>query len=223
MIPFWTAVQGRIKEVKGGWADPPSDESDDTHQLEGHPPINYPDTLHRIFLTSTDLAAGGSDDMSYDHGSKLAFTIELRDQGRYGFLLPENQVSFLNCCFHQKPVYASNAEIRISSKKQTFLYPILCWPWAPFFVRFSDRTKKDFATETPTKKCPRCLYLYPNQYLGAQGFDHRLNFIIAIFLDSTKLWRNLCRYGRYCATCHGHLLDIYRNALYPRIKDKKKF
>merc|ERR1712135_228491 len=38
------------------------------------------------------LAAGGSDDMSYDHGSKLAFTIELRDQGRYGFLLPENQI-----------------------------------------------------------------------------------------------------------------------------------
>jgi len=39
------------------------------------------------------LAAGGSDDMSKDHGVDLAFTIELRDTGRYGFLLPENQIS----------------------------------------------------------------------------------------------------------------------------------
>ena len=39
------------------------------------------------------LAAGGSDDMSKDHGVDLAFTIELRDEGRYGFLLPENQIA----------------------------------------------------------------------------------------------------------------------------------
>ena len=39
-----------------------------------------------------DLAAGGSDDMSKDHGVNISYTIELRDLGRYGFLLPENQV-----------------------------------------------------------------------------------------------------------------------------------
>lgn len=38
------------------------------------------------------LAAGGSDDMSKDHGVDLSFTIELRDTGRYGFILPESQI-----------------------------------------------------------------------------------------------------------------------------------
>lgn len=36
-----------------------------------------------------DLAPGGSDDWIYDLGTKYSFTIELRDTGRYGFLLPE--------------------------------------------------------------------------------------------------------------------------------------
>ncbi|XP_004577530.2 carboxypeptidase B2 [Ochotona princeps] len=35
------------------------------------------------------LAPGGSDDWIYDLGTKYSFTIELRDTGRYGFLLPE--------------------------------------------------------------------------------------------------------------------------------------
>lgn len=39
------------------------------------------------------LAAGGSDDFAYDSGAKLSFTIELRDQGRYGFALPESQIA----------------------------------------------------------------------------------------------------------------------------------
>jgi len=39
------------------------------------------------------LAAGGSDDMAKDHGVDLVFTIELRDLGTYGFLLPENQIN----------------------------------------------------------------------------------------------------------------------------------
>uniref|UniRef100_A0A3Q1EQQ4 Carboxypeptidase B n=1 Tax=Acanthochromis polyacanthus TaxID=80966 RepID=A0A3Q1EQQ4_9TELE len=38
------------------------------------------------------LAAGGSDDWSYDLGVKYSFTFELRDTGRYGFLLPESQI-----------------------------------------------------------------------------------------------------------------------------------
>ncbi|XP_038618142.1 carboxypeptidase B2 [Tachyglossus aculeatus] len=35
------------------------------------------------------LAPGGSDDWAYDAGIKYSFTIELRDTGRYGFLLPQ--------------------------------------------------------------------------------------------------------------------------------------
>lgn len=43
------------------------------------------------FLIS-DLAAGGSDDWAYDQGIKYSFTLELRDTGTYGFLLPESQI-----------------------------------------------------------------------------------------------------------------------------------
>ncbi|VTJ89115.1 Hypothetical predicted protein [Marmota monax] len=42
--------------------------------------------------TTIYLAAGGSDDWAYDQGIKYAFTFELRDQGRHGFLLPESQI-----------------------------------------------------------------------------------------------------------------------------------
>uniref|UniRef100_A0AAY4E887 Peptidase M14 domain-containing protein n=2 Tax=Denticeps clupeoides TaxID=299321 RepID=A0AAY4E887_9TELE len=38
------------------------------------------------------LAAGGSDDWAYDLGVKYSYTFELRDTGRYGFLLPESQI-----------------------------------------------------------------------------------------------------------------------------------
>ncbi|XP_017821251.2 carboxypeptidase B [Callithrix jacchus] len=37
-------------------------------------------------------AAGGSDDWAYDQGIRYSFTFELRDRGRYGFLLPESQI-----------------------------------------------------------------------------------------------------------------------------------
>ncbi|KAL1006264.1 hypothetical protein UPYG_G00069910 [Umbra pygmaea] len=37
-------------------------------------------------------AAGGSDDWAYDLGVKYSYTFELRDTGRYGFLLPETQI-----------------------------------------------------------------------------------------------------------------------------------
>ncbi|XP_054061633.1 carboxypeptidase B [Rissa tridactyla] len=37
-------------------------------------------------------AAGGSDDWAYDEGIKYSFTFELRDTGRYGFVLPESQI-----------------------------------------------------------------------------------------------------------------------------------
>ncbi|XP_044305343.1 carboxypeptidase A2-like [Varanus komodoensis] len=37
-------------------------------------------------------ASGGSIDWSYDHGIKYSFAFELRDTGRYGFLLPAAQI-----------------------------------------------------------------------------------------------------------------------------------
>ncbi|XP_072329978.1 carboxypeptidase B-like [Scyliorhinus torazame] len=37
-------------------------------------------------------SAGGSDDWAYDLGIKYSFTFELRDTGKYGFLLPESQI-----------------------------------------------------------------------------------------------------------------------------------
>uniref|UniRef100_A0A671Q8G7 Carboxypeptidase B n=2 Tax=Sinocyclocheilus anshuiensis TaxID=1608454 RepID=A0A671Q8G7_9TELE len=42
--------------------------------------------------TTIYLAAGGSDDWAYDLGVKYSYTFELRDEGRYGFLLPESQI-----------------------------------------------------------------------------------------------------------------------------------
>ena len=42
-----------------------------------------------LYFLSVDLAPGGSDDWIYDLGIKYSFTIELRDKGKYGFLLPE--------------------------------------------------------------------------------------------------------------------------------------
>ncbi|KAM6316642.1 carboxypeptidase B2 [Aegotheles albertisi] len=38
------------------------------------------------------LAPGGSDDWAYDLGIKYSFTIELRDTGTYGFLLPSQEI-----------------------------------------------------------------------------------------------------------------------------------
>nr|1NSA_A Chain A, Procarboxypeptidase B [Sus scrofa] len=37
-------------------------------------------------------AAGGSDDWAYNQGIKYSFTFELRDKGRFGFVLPESQI-----------------------------------------------------------------------------------------------------------------------------------
>ncbi|XP_041112204.1 carboxypeptidase A1-like [Polyodon spathula] len=37
-------------------------------------------------------ASGGSIDWSYDYGIKYSFAFELRDTGRYGFILPANQI-----------------------------------------------------------------------------------------------------------------------------------
>lgn len=52
----------------------------------------WPLHLSAACLCFPDLAAGGSDDWAYDLGVKYAYTFELRDTGRYGFLLPESQI-----------------------------------------------------------------------------------------------------------------------------------
>lgn len=44
-------------------------------------------------LSVTDLAAGASCDWAYDAlGILYSYTIELRDTGNFGFLLPESQI-----------------------------------------------------------------------------------------------------------------------------------
>ncbi|XP_056272111.1 carboxypeptidase A1-like, partial [Pseudoliparis swirei] len=37
-------------------------------------------------------ASGGTIDWTYDHGVRYSYTFELRDTGRYGFILPANQI-----------------------------------------------------------------------------------------------------------------------------------
>lgn len=39
-----------------------------------------------------DMAGGTTIDWAYDNGVKYSFTMELRDSGRYGFLLPSSQI-----------------------------------------------------------------------------------------------------------------------------------
>ena len=44
-------------------------------------------------MLPADAAAGGSEDWTYGKlGIKYSFGTELRDTGRYGFLLPANQI-----------------------------------------------------------------------------------------------------------------------------------
>lgn len=60
----------------------------------GHKPAQY--SLHLtqcgFSLSLSDQASGGSIDWSYDYGIKYSFAFELRDTGRYGFLLPASQI-----------------------------------------------------------------------------------------------------------------------------------
>lgn len=39
-----------------------------------------------------DMAGGTTIDWTYDNGVKYSFSLELRDSGRYGFLLPSSQI-----------------------------------------------------------------------------------------------------------------------------------
>ena len=46
-----------------------------------------------LYLVLLDPAAGGSEDWTYGElGVKYSFSVELRDEGRYGFLLPPRQI-----------------------------------------------------------------------------------------------------------------------------------
>ncbi|ETE58310.1 Carboxypeptidase A1 [Ophiophagus hannah] len=46
----------------------------------------------QMLLYPYDQASGGTVDWTYDQGIKYSYTFELRDKGRYGFLLPANQI-----------------------------------------------------------------------------------------------------------------------------------
>ena len=49
--------------------------------------------IHATILFIVDAAAGGSDDYAKGSaGVKYSYTLELRDTGRYGFVLPENLI-----------------------------------------------------------------------------------------------------------------------------------
>ncbi|CAM4501778.1 unnamed protein product [Caretta caretta] len=52
------------------------------------------DTQYRYgsIITTIYQASGGTIDWTYNQGIKYSFTFELRDRGRYGFLLPANQI-----------------------------------------------------------------------------------------------------------------------------------
>lgn len=45
-----------------------------------------------LYFFILDLSSGGSDDWAYDTGIKYSFTFELRDTGKYGFILPESEI-----------------------------------------------------------------------------------------------------------------------------------
>ena len=49
-------------------------------------------SLHFFALLSPDVASGITVDWAYDSGIKYSFSFELRDTGRYGFLLPASQI-----------------------------------------------------------------------------------------------------------------------------------
>uniref|UniRef100_A0A8C3M5M8 Peptidase M14 domain-containing protein n=1 Tax=Geospiza parvula TaxID=87175 RepID=A0A8C3M5M8_GEOPR len=64
-----------------------------TYNFISHLMCSYSFPVKLCLISSpTDPAAGGSDDWAYDQGIKYSFTFELRDTGRYGFLLPESQI-----------------------------------------------------------------------------------------------------------------------------------
>ena len=52
----------------------------------------YRSFCHHVFVIP-DAAAGGVEDWTYGElGVKYSFSVELRDKGRHGFLLPPDQI-----------------------------------------------------------------------------------------------------------------------------------
>uniref|UniRef100_A0A663LZV2 Carboxypeptidase A2 n=1 Tax=Athene cunicularia TaxID=194338 RepID=A0A663LZV2_ATHCN len=64
----------------------------DHAELGSRTQIKPPFTLRLFGSSLADQASGGSIDWSYDYGIKYSFAFELRDTGRYGFLLPASQI-----------------------------------------------------------------------------------------------------------------------------------
>lgn len=55
-------------------------------------PEFYFKTSWTILVLIVDQASGGTIDWTYNQGIKYSYTFELRDTGRYGFLLPARQI-----------------------------------------------------------------------------------------------------------------------------------
>ena len=50
------------------------------------------EVLHWPLLSVSDPAAGSTVDYAYSNGVTYSYAFELRDTGKYGFLLPPNQI-----------------------------------------------------------------------------------------------------------------------------------
>jgi len=49
-------------------------------------------TVNTMLILIVDQASGSTVDWTYNQGIKYSYTFELRDTGRYGFILPANQI-----------------------------------------------------------------------------------------------------------------------------------
>ena len=90
------------------------------------------------------LAAGGSDDWAHMSGIPISYTIELRDTGSFGFLLPESQIK-PTCEENMKGVEAVFDHVKPLNSCATAVCAGDCW------YHKSDRLFKCFA---PTGRQP---------------------------------------------------------------------
>ncbi|KAG1939182.1 carboxypeptidase A5 [Pimephales promelas] len=80
-----------------GYKSTPSQDQAELHELS-RKAISELQSLYNTsyrygsIITTIYQASGGTIDWTYDQGIKYSYTFELRDTGRYGFILPANQI-----------------------------------------------------------------------------------------------------------------------------------
>ncbi|KAI1882298.1 hypothetical protein AGOR_G00249240 [Albula goreensis] len=80
-----------------GYTDTPAPNADELHALAKHA-VDALESLHGTkytfgsWISTLYPASGTTADWGYKNGLRYSFTFELRDTGRYGFLLPANQI-----------------------------------------------------------------------------------------------------------------------------------